>query len=936
MCLLFSAPIPSREERVRTWILQTVMRWALERRGRVVGSWILVSLLCVAALGTYGLVIDTSRQDMVSEDNEHSARFQSFKREFGTPLYLVVVLEGEDPASNRAYADALVDALHGRPDFVRRATARMDLRYFRENALLYASVGDLVELEGLMGGLAKSHEGPPESVTVAGLQGVLSRLFDVLEAVEENPAEFSGLESKGGEKPDVAGLVASIADIFGDLRDALSRDDWTELSPLLKADGDDAALMGTAGLDESGYFAAAGSELIFVFIQPSSNSEQITFVGPYVDVVEGIVDDLARPGVTTYVTGNQAYVAAEMRMLQRDVVFTTLLAVIGVALLFWFVYRSFSVSSLIFLPLLAGLLCALAFASVVIGRLNLLSSVFLAILVGLGVDFGIHLVARYREAIQEEQSLEKALESMLMGAGPGVITGALTTIAAFLGMAVTEFTAMQELAFISAFGLLSVLAAHLTLIPCMVTLLHERILREGARPRSSPWTGRRLASAIIGRPIWVFVLVAAVTLPLVSSIEPIRFSFDVTQFLPDDANVIRGYRRLEANDGFSPDFAVMVADSTKEAREFTEKLGAREDLVARVQSVATFLPDDSEKRAPVLGAIRTHLRALGSFSLDAEAPVDPGEIVSGLRALVDEEEMGPLVAGVPFVLRQHGREELVPVVDKIASEARALADFIESLPPDVARARLDNVESRLSALLKGVQVFVGAEHVRLGPADLPEAVRSDYWHRGEDGGDRLALHVFPRGSIADPEDMEKFNAFVTSVDPEVTGLPITFLEFGLMLREGLENSAFYAIGIIMFLLWIDFRSMPRVLLAMFPLLLGALWMVGCMNIFDIGYNFSNVMAIPLILGIGIDSGVHMVHRHAQGTQPAELAATTGKAIIISSLTTMVGFGSMIFGAYGGMQSLGITLLLGVGSCLVATVIVLPTTLAVGKLLRERL
>ena len=119
---------------------------------------------------------------------------------------------------------------------------------------------------------------------------------------------------------------------------------------------------------------------------------------------------------------------------------------------------------------------------------------------------------------------------------------------------------------------------------------------------------------------------------------------------------------------------------------------------------------------------------------------------------------------------------------------------------EAARARLSNVEERLSGMLQGIQAFVDADHVELGPADLPEQVRSDYWHETEDGRDRLALHVFPRGSIADPEDMEKFNAFVSSVDPEVTGLPVTFLEFGLMLRRGLENSALYAIGIILLLL----------------------------------------------------------------------------------------------------------------------------------------
>ena len=127
----------------------------------------------------------------------------------------------------------------------------------------------------------------------------------------------------------------------------------------------------------------------------------------------------------------------------------------------------------------------------------------------------------------------------------------------------------------------------------------------------------------------------------------------------------------------------------------------------------------------MLGALRLHLRALGSFSLDTTAPADPKAVVSGLRALVDEDELGPLVTGVPFLLRKHGREELLPAVDAIVREVRGLADFIEALPEEAARARLNNVEERLSGMLQGIQAFVDADHVELGPADLPEQGRSD-------------------------------------------------------------------------------------------------------------------------------------------------------------------------------------------------------------------
>jgi predicted RND superfamily exporter protein len=188
--------------------------------------------------------------------------------------------------------------------------------------------------------------------------------------------------------------------------------------------------------------------------------------------------------------------------------------------------------------------------------------------------------------------------------------------------------------------------------------------------------------------------------------------------------------------------------------------------------------------------------------------------------------------------------------------------------------------------------------------------------------------------MTDPEFMERFNDFAQSIDPEVTGLPITFLAWGVLLRDGLERSAVYAALIILLLLLVDFRALRPTLLALFPIVLGLVWMVGAMNAFDIGYNFANVIAIPLILGIGIDSGVHVVHRWLQGTAPTDLPATTGKAVIVSSLTTIIGFGALLASDHGGIRSLGLTLTIGVAASMIGASLVLPALLEAIRRLRE--
>lgn len=904
---------------LRDRLLSSIARAAMHRRGLVLGVWAVLVSVAAVLLGTYGLRIDTSRTNMVSEDNPDQARYQQFLRDFGAALSVVVVIEGDDPAANRRYADTLAVELRKSP-LVGEVVHRIHSDAFLRWALLYADEARIRDLARVGKALRELAGDDPQPIALEGVAGALGKLNHLFGRLEEGDTEGLGpLEELGGEAD--AGAQAGLGDLFAVLRQALEQPHWTELDLVRKTDE---GALERAGADEQGYLAAEGGRLVLLFVQPKSSNDEAETLIRFVGGVEQAAEQLAPEGIWVGVAGYPSYIAAEMTIVADDLTKTTLYALAGVTVLFLLFYGSLAVTVVVYVPLVAGVMLDLGFTAVAYGRINMLSSGFLAFLVGLGVDFGVHIVARFDEAVRKGQGLEGALREAVVEAGPAIVTGAITTVAAFLATGITEFTGMQELAVISAAGLVWTLAASLTMAPCLLAYRYELAERRG-RPypvRQLPPVGARLGRVVVRRPLVTLGVAALLTAVLVPQIRPMHFSFDVTRFLDEDVPARAAYDKLRRAEAFSPDYAVMVAHSPKEARELSTKVAARPDLVARVDSIATYLPANQDAKLPAVREAKAALAGLPRVTLaDPAAPEGPA-FIAQLEQVIESMKVD-----LPLTLRMHGKEDMVPPVAEAAREGEALLAVARALPPELLEQRLSNLETRLDAALGALQGFVRSDDLRMGPEDLPEEVREATWRKGPDG-DRFLVRVFPRGSIADPEFMEAFNSHLVAVDPEVTGIPVTFVAFGVLLRDGLEASAVYTAIAVILLLLVDLRSVRGTLLSLFPLVLGLAWMVGAMNAFGIGYNFANVISIPLILGIGIDSGVHVVHRWLRGTPPADLPVTTGKAVVVSSLTTIVGFGALMSSEHGGMWSLGLTLVLGVAACMASSTLVLPALLEV--------
>ena len=211
---------------------------------------------------------------------------------------------------------------------------------------------------------------------------------------------------------------------------------------------------------------------------------------------------------------------------------------------------------------------------------------------------------------------------------------------------------------------------------------------------------------------------------------------------------------------------------------------------------------------------------------------------------------------------------------------------------------------------------------RLQPEDVPPFLRDFFISRSG----RFLLQVYPKEDVWQRDMQDKFIRELRTVDPHVTGSPVQFYEYTSRLKQNVERAAAYAAGIIAVLVFLHFHRLSSVVLALLPVALGFCWMLGLMGWLGIPLNPVNIVSLILVIGIGVTNGVHILNRFAEEPQPNILARSTGKAVLVSALTTMAGFGSLLAARHQGIASFGAVMAIGTATCVVASLAFLPAVL----------
>ena len=562
-------------------------------------------------------------------------------------------------------------------------------------------------------------------------------------------------------------------------------------------------------------------------------------------------------------TGIPVLESDEMVRSQRDMVWASLLAAAGVALLMGVGFGGARLPLVILFGLGLSLAYSFAGTALTIGHLNILSVSFAVVLIGLGVDFSIHFLARYVQSRQSESGLIEALKDSAAEVGPGIVTAAVTTALAFGCASLTEFRRVSELCWIAGGGIVVCAIVTLLVIPALVRLTDARLMPVEF---SVALLGERWRHRVAESPRLVLLVSLVMMAVCGSSLGEwrngrwewlVRYDDNLLNLQADDIESVRVQKRV-AND---PDGGALFAVSLCDSLEKAERVAVRMEALPTV------------KRATHLGRF---LPGADSQTLLARLPV-------------------------PLVSRYHSRQ-----------------------------------------------------------------------------GDWL-VQVVPRESLWDQEPLKQFVREVRGIDPEVTGTPLQNFEAGRQIKRSYQVAAVVAVGAIIVVLlsaslgllkamamlsvgglvvgfsieaawreqlgnhpelWaaafvastaaaalvLDPRAVRDTLFALLPPLVGGVVMLGGMQWLEVPLNPANLIVLPLVLGIGVDDGVHVLHDFRSRQGRYVMSPSTIHGVLLTSLTSMVGFGTLMIASHRGLSSLGLVLLLGVGSCLLVALVPLPAVL----------
>jgi hopanoid biosynthesis associated RND transporter like protein HpnN len=875
-----------------------------------------LALLLAIALGLQ-VEFRTSRSELAPADDPDQQRWSALLDDHsGSEALIACVHADADLNQDRAELHGLVERLAAafrESPFLSNVFHRVQVEYIEERALHLAPAESV---EQLLSTLRTEQEGLRELAA----EPSLAHLNDFLAARIERGLSEGTAAGRAHGVDDIELLTRLIGwqrRFLDDPEGTLNG--WIDKSPFQALAGEQATRL------SDGYLRTRDGEVLFLILSPASSNDSLQARRNLLSRMRQISDEVMEeaPGYSIAFTGQPAMVVEEMDSVRRDTWLTAIIAIAGVSLLTTFVFRWRSHALLVLLALAAGIVWALGAVKLELGYLNMITSSFISTLIGVGVAYGIHPVSEYElegaHTVDPGDTVKRAFQRT----GPGVVVAAVTTAVAFFSIQLMQFKGFGELGLVASVGvLLCLIAAAITLPAMLVTYgrWRQRVLGAGG-PRAATvdrvWI-ENFAERICHHPRLTVTCAGIITLLMLWAALGLQFSTDILDLLPRNSESLRYQRKMVMESELSPLFNIVVADNLDDLQEMRAAAG-REASIERFESLLDFLPRDPDRSATLLASLRTLLAE--TRLAPSMQPVRPERLLASYSRLHDALEEALEAAFTA------GETALAGPLEKARAEAELCAALAAQASPEQA-ADWDEGQARLLGWLHGAHDWF----LRAAAAEAPtlENVPAEIRERFVTGSGALLGFLIPAGSVFEEASLDRYVAASKRVSPEATGFPLVFHKMSRRITSGFYRAVAVGALLVALVLLIDFRNFREALLAMLPLGMGVVWMIGAMRILQIPFNFANLVAVPLIIGIGIDNGVHVIHRiRLEGRSGMSVVLRhTGRAIVIASLTTMIGFGSLALASHRGLASLGLVLLLGVGACLITSTVVLPNLLVV--------
>jgi len=860
--------------------------------------------LMIGALGFLGarqVGIDQELRAMLPDDASSVVRLDAAGERLGNQSDLYISIRSPSRAANLAFGAKIADELAARPD-IRYVLFHRDPSFFKANALLYAKLGDLLELRRQV------------------IEAIQARIRRELSAFgDDEPAGEPGL------------------------------------------DFDEAELRRRYNLEDTPpeYFEADEGRLIVVRARPTRPNTDLAFARAlFKDVNAAIarIDPAAHDkAMEVSINGSYAFHSKVASTLERDIINGSL-AAFGLLLLTVAAYfRGLRAVPLVLTPLLISAVVALAFAALVYHKLNLVSAFIFAVQLGLGIDFGTHMLARYREEMARGLGPREAIATATATTGVSTAGGALSTAFAFLLLVLAEFKGFTQFGLVAFVGILVAYAATILVLPALV-LLFDRVWPWKVRPlppappvaaidpRRVPVLALTLLAGCLG-----LAAVGAATLP------QLGFEYNLGKLGVPDTRTPEQLRRGAEFRGAvgkvqSTDPTIALTSDRAQTRELHRQLEAILELshaeVAAITGLPPLSPDPPPASPPPAPAKKpADAESEDEDDEEFEAEPDDPRFVELARLAAAHAVIAPEIRA----LIDRYPPERLREMDELLVSVLSIYSFIPDLQAEKLevirdiRERIEKKRGSLSAAdnekLKTWEQYLAVERP-VDVADLPAWVQAQF--KDMDGNIGHFIAYWPERDTADYVEAKRVYQAFSPLESSAGPVPAVANYFVIpeivdTIRLDGPRVMLSVFGVLIVTALLMFRSVFQTLYVLFTVLIALLWLAGVFAILDWKLNLFNLIALPLLIGMGQDDSLHVIHRYREegpGSLPRVLRETGG-AVFLTTLTTVIGFSSMLFVEHQGLRSLGWTTCIGMTLCLLSSVLFVPSCLRVGEWLTSR-
>ena len=858
------------------------------------GNWSLShpwSVLLLAAIFTSlawqytanNLSVNTDTAELVAPEAPFQQNRRKFEKQFSQDMQtLLLVVKSDSPELTKAATKRLGRLLQADQDNFGSVYLPNDNRFFHKNGLLYLDVGDLQEL----------------SDTLSQAQPFIGRLYQQTDL----NGFFSIFEDALTQKDSNQDLPVDLPSLLEKVAGALHK----------TTNGHNALLSWEALITDKKKFASDNGYILalpkfdYTKIRPAENA--VVAIRKAVQEIQ----DPNLPEVTVTITGEAGLEDDELAGMSSGTFTASIFSVVLVLFILLLAYRSMMLTVATLFTLALGMVFCGTFAAVAVKELDLISVAFAVSNIGLGVEYAIHFCLRYRDYILNHCSKTRALHGAIMATSPSLMLCAGTTAIGLYAFIPTDYKGVSELGLLAGTSLFICVGVTLTVLPVLLRIMPapSNSLPNADKPGMLSKMPIKLAALTLhfAKPIVIVTVLLAIVAGVLMT--HVQTDFNPINLRDPNSESVVAFKELTKDKDTTPMTLTVLtkeADKTKALQQQLEKLST----VDRTVSLFDFVPADQESKLAIIEEMVTVMGFQAARFPDLKAEIDPTAAIAHM------------VATIGRILPEKTNAREIAALTAFKTELQGLLLEFENRQQPDRRVFVEKIQTTLLGTLPGVmnELLTGlnAEEITLDalPPDIKERwLSKEGWYR---------IQIYPKKDLNDLANLEEFITQVQALAPETTDLPVMYWESMKEVVGAFQQAITIALVTIALVLFSIRRSITDTLLIMTPLILAGLFTMASTVITHTPINFANIIALPLLLGFGVDNGIHMVEklRHSLSEKQNIYQSSTARAMFYGALTTSSSFAGLAFSPHQGIASMGLVITMGIFWIMTCTFVILP-------------